>query len=427
MEVEQQETEQKISLQVPNKEGKRVRVIVHDEQRPRPKPAPRQHISFRFTATHVRTGQMALLPANWSQLTTQEQTAVAFGKSATVINIADFYEVLRTQGGLSDQLPLRMAWISDGPPSVLSFDFNAPGYHGENTWPFEWDGRRCELVLGPEYYHILVYQCTLEQAVRCLDSLIRAMPLQKPAERSEKELLVSVPVHQPLQHCYAWKSLSSRNRRSLDTLYLPQQQKHDLVRSLERFRASQSLYDQYGVTWKFCMLFSGPPGCGKTSTVLALCSHFGWNLGKLTLEPRFTGQDLEQMLQKLPEGNALLLEDVDALFAGRQAQSGVDCSTILNLLDGVATRRGLVIFMTTNYPELLDGALKRDGRVDRHFCFAEPGLEEKRQLVARMSGGRWDEEECERLLAAYPDWSMAALQQHMFECIKDDRETLTAQ
>ncbi len=428
MQVEQQETQEQktISVQVPSeKNGKRVRVIVQDEDRPRPKPAPRQHISFRFADTQ-QTGLLRLVPANLETMTMQEMHAALHGAHAVTVLFADFYTVLRERGGLSDQLPLRVQWMAEGAPRLVDFDFNAPGYMGQNSWPFEWDGRRCALTVTPNHYYVEVYQCNLAQALQCLANIREAMPLHHQEQRNEKrkELLVSVPLFNPLNQTYAWRSLSARNRRSMDTLYLPTELKQALLHKLERFRDSQALYDQYGITWKFAVLLSGPPGCGKTSSVLALCSHFGWNLGKLTLEPRFTSQDLEQMLQKLPEGAALLLEDVDALFVGREAKTGVDCSTILNLLDGVATRRGLVIFMTSNHPELLDGALTRDGRVDCHARFPEAGLDEKRQLVLRMSNGRWSPEECERLLKARGDESMAALQSHMFECIKDERAAL---
>lgn len=42
---------------------------------------------------------------------------------------------------------------------------------------------------------------------------------------------------------------------------------------------------------------------------------------------------------------------------------------VLNALDGVASREGWVIFMTTNHKERLDPALIRKGRADHHFEF----------------------------------------------------------
>ena len=425
MEVEQVESEQQIALQVPNKPGKRVRVIVHDEQKPRPKLPPRQHISFRF-ADSAQSGSLKLLPPGHENMTLQEQYA-ALGTAATV-SVETFYRVLRECGGLSDQLPLKLALSSEEDRiCVKDFDFNAPGYHGENSWPFEWQGLRCALVTAPNHFFIQVYQCSLEQALATIRSIQCELLKHKSNARptgKQKELLISVPQELPMGLGFKWVTLSARNHRSLDTLYLPPEKKKELIEPLERFTGSAALYEEYGVTWKYCMLLSGPPGCGKTTSVQALCCHFGWNLSKLTLSPSFNSQTMEKMLQQMPVGDALLLEDVDALFVDRQANTGIDCSTILNLLDGVATRRGLVIFMTSNYPERLDGALRRDGRVDQHVQLREAGPAEKRQLIKRMGDKMWTAEQQETLLEKYSHWSMAALQQHMFACIKDGRKSL---
>ena len=45
-------------------------------------------------------------------------------------------------------------------------------------------------------------------------------------------------------------------------------------------------------------------------------------------------------------------------------------SGLLNAIDGVTSTEGRIVFMTTNYPERLDAALIRPGRVDfRYICF----------------------------------------------------------
>ena len=42
---------------------------------------------------------------------------------------------------------------------------------------------------------------------------------------------------------------------------------------------------------------------------------------------------------------------------------------ILNQIDGVHNNHGMILIMTTNYPDLLDEALIRDGRVDERVFF----------------------------------------------------------
>ena len=63
----------------------------------------------------------------------------------------------------------------------------------------------------------------------------------------------------------------------------------------------------------------------------------------------------------------LLIEDVDCVFKTERTttdQTGVTLSGLLNALDGVSSREGRVLFLTTNHPERLDAALVRPGRVD---------------------------------------------------------------
>ena len=62
-------------------------------------------------------------------------------------------------------------------------------------------------------------------------------------------------------------------------------------------------------------------------------------------------------MDALPAATLLLIEDVDCVFKEHRAtdlQTGVTLSGLLNALDGVSSRDGRVLFMTTNHPERLD-------------------------------------------------------------------------
>ena len=55
------------------------------------------------------------------------------------------------------------------------------------------------------------------------------------------------------------------------------------------------------------------------------------------------------------------------MYGARPDGSSVTLSGLLNAIDGVGAQEGRILFMTTNYPERLDGALTRPGRVDVSF------------------------------------------------------------
>jgi chaperone BCS1 len=116
----------------------------------------------------------------------------------------------------------------------------------------------------------------------------------------------------------------------------------------------------------------GNPGSGKTSYIQALAGHFNYDISILNLGDRgLTDDRLAHLLVNLPSRSILLLEDIDAAFRKRDESDpryigleSLTLSGILNALDGVGSAEERIVFMTTNYPERLDAALIRPGRVD---------------------------------------------------------------
>lgn len=88
-----------------------------------------------------------------------------------------------------------------------------------------------------------------------------------------------------------------------------------------------------------------------------------------------TDDRLNHLMAVAPAQSIVLLEDIDAVFASREFTSEKEkakyeglsmltLSGLLNMLDGVVSSEGRLIFMTTNYLNRLDPALIRPGRVD---------------------------------------------------------------
>lgn len=63
---------------------------------------------------------------------------------------------------------------------------------------------------------------------------------------------------------------------------------------------------------------------------------------------------------------------------------GISLSGLLNAIDGVASQEGRVLVMTTNYPEKLDDALVRPGRVDLKIEFTLASRQQITELFVRM-------------------------------------------
>ena len=174
-----------------------------------------------------------------------------------------------------------------------------------------------------------------------------------------------------------WRSLGRQMPRPLDSVVLPGSTVSDVVADLERFYASEERYMRIGIPWHRGYLFSGPPGGGKSSLCQALGARFGLDTYIVSLNDIKGDSELGEHMAWLDEDRpaCLLLEDVDTVstvhrrgeHGGADAAERVTLSGLLNVLDGQMTPHGIVVMMTSNYPERLDEALLRPGRVDMHL------------------------------------------------------------
>ena len=350
-----------------------------------------------------------------------QDTYVTIGSKQ--IEMGAFYHMLRKEGGLSDRIPLT---VYLQPFLIRNFDSHPPCYGGKRVWPFKWKDVDCSLAITSSIMCIRVHDKSLKESVATLidirDEALKLWKDEKPAQ----SLTIYIPVKRV--DSYAWLEHSTRTKRKLETIYIDTGIKDRLVSSIDKFLHASALYDKYGVTWKKIIIFDGPPGAGKTSSVLALASEFDRGIAKMTITADMTSSQVELLFRNVPKQSFLLLEDVDALFVERNATglSQVDFSTILNLMDGITTTRGLVLFMTTNHIEKLDSAFVRPGRVDDIVHFKHAGVEEWRSAV-QVLGDRWPHEHeayIELLSERKTPCSIADIQKHLFQCLMEERESI---
>lgn len=112
------------------------------------------------------------------------------------------------------------------------------------------------------------------------------------------------------------------------------------------------------------------------------------NLGSENLDD----DSVNRALNDAPPRSIILLEDIDALFVGREAvvkntEKQISFSGLLNALDGVRAQEGRIIFMTTNHPEKLDPALMRPGRADFHALINYASYDQMRRMFLKFNPG----------------------------------------
>jgi len=186
---------------------------------------------------------------------------------------------------------------------------------------------------------------------------------------------------------------------------------------VEFFIKNRKWYDTKGIPYTLGLLLSGQAGAGKTSSIKCLANETKRHIININLNNDITKTQLENlffneliMVLNVSTGQSekyyipldqriYVLEDIDCqsdLVMERTAKKAVtenpdvptsiktnpgrpdtyannddwmqaekiDLSFLLNLLDGVLEIPGRIVIMTSNFPEKLDRALIRPGRID---------------------------------------------------------------
>lgn len=98
-------------------------------------------------------------------------------------------------------------------------------------------------------------------------------------------------------------------------------------------------------------------------------------------------ESLNNLMANVRSGCMVILEDVDCTIPPRDAKvesNRITLSGLLNCLDGITSKDGCVIVMTTNRRDILDSALVRPGRIDFELEFGYADDEQVERLADRI-------------------------------------------
>ena len=188
-----------------------------------------------------------------------------------------------------------------------------------------------------------------------------------------------------------WNTYSRIPVRRLNTVYMDERVKQRIMDDINDFLKSESEYDAFGIPYKKTYLLTGVPGSGKTSLIKALCNEIHYNLGIMSISRDMDNATIQGSFRNLDPKTVLLLEDIDCLFEKRTSVEtpSFTFSNLLNILDGVLFKHGLIVFITTNHPEKLDPALLRQGRTDLIVELNYPSRTEIEKLFRDMLGSKY--------------------------------------
>ena len=142
------------------------------------------------------------------------------------------------------------------------------------------------------------------------------------------------------------------------------------------------------------VLMYGPPGTGKTLLAKAVANEAQSNFISIKgpeLLNKFVGESergVREVFEKARSNapTVIFFDEIDSIAGERGrtvSDSGVGervVSQLLTELDGLEELEDVVVIATTNRPDLIDPALLRPGRLDRHVHVPVPDEEARRKI-----------------------------------------------
>ncbi|RFC62737.1 AAA family ATPase [Fulvimarina endophytica] len=144
------------------------------------------------------------------------------------------------------------------------------------------------------------------------------------------------------------------------------------------------------------VLVYGPPGTGKTTFALALARTCSLPIHVHSLAAWQAAGHLNDLLKQMRKAfsdakastpSILFVDELDS-FGDRQRLSGHNAqysreviNGFLECLDGAADREGVVVLGATNFPDLVDPAIKRPGRLDRQIEIPLPDAAARAKIL----------------------------------------------
>jgi cell division protease FtsH len=165
------------------------------------------------------------------------------------------------------------------------------------------------------------------------------------------------------------------------------------IEEVADFLKNPEKYKKFGAKIPKGILFYGPPGTGKTMIARALAnetdSSFIYASGSEFIE-KFVGVGASRVRSIFDRAQKrapciIFLDEIDAIGVSRNTDNNSERDQTLNQLlvelDGFNQSDGVVVVAATNRLDMLDAALLRPGRFDRHIYVGNPCMNAREKIL----------------------------------------------
>lgn len=254
--------------------------------------------------------------------------------------------------------------------------------------------------------------------------------------------------HQFMDGMSAWMNIVRNVGTRFEHVAGADEAKHEMQEVLSFMKADKDAFEKTMARTPRGVLLSGPPGNGKTLLAKAMAGEAGMSFIAVSgsdFQSSFYGGSQRRVRSLFAYARRIapciiFIDEIDAIAAKRSENNDVfskesngTLNQLLVQMDGFNRNDNVIVIGATNLVDMLDPAIKRPGRMDRHIEIALPDQKGRAEILKVHARKRKMAEDVDFMTVARgtPGFSGAQLENLLNEAaifaVRDGRDAISSQ